>query len=312
MDRSIQLYPGGAETFPCRYGEPMPPLPSSFVLAGPTASGKSQILLSLLLKFYKGEFARIWVYCPSFKLDPQYKPLRDYLDKMCDQAKEPLYFEEMNHAHLGRALNEQCEIVESCRKRKVKAPQVCVVLDDLGDQGDVLASRRGGKSGGSWLTTLACRGRHLQVTWIVSAQKLNSVGLIVRANARSISCWRLRNQKEVECLALEMTAYYPKETIMELYKYATSEAFSFLFVRLDAKTRRDAFWLRFESRLVPETSDDDKDGPGTVVNGAGHPVEKPRSKRTAVRQEGDALQDAGKTAQALKRNPVRPHTEPRK
>ena len=184
MNRTIQLYPGGAETFPCRYGEPLPPLPSSFILAGPTASGKSQILLSLLLKFYKGEFARVWVYCPSFKLDPQYKPLRDLLDSMCDQSKEPLYFEEMNHAHLGKVLDEQREIVESCRKRKVKAPQVCVVLDDLGDQGDVLATRRGGKSEGSWLTTLACRGRHLQVTWIVSAQKLNQVGLTVRANAR--------------------------------------------------------------------------------------------------------------------------------
>ena len=102
------------------------------------------------------------------------------------------------------------------------------------------------------------------------------------------------------------------KTIMQLYNYATSEAFSFLFVRLDARTRRDAFWLRFESRLVPETSDEDKDGPGTVVDGAGHPVEKPRSKRTAVRQEGDALPDTGKTAQALKRNPVRSHTSSRK
>ena len=114
-------------------------------------------------------------------------------------------------------------------------------LDDLGDQGDILASRRGGKSGGSWLTTLACRGRHLQVTWIVSAQKLNTVGLIVRANARSLCCWRLRNRKECEILASEMSGFYPKKTIMELYKYATSEAFSCLFVRLDAKTRRDVF-----------------------------------------------------------------------
>ena len=194
----------------------------------------------------------------------------------------------------------------------MKAPQVCVVLDDLGDQGDVLASRRGGKSGGSWLTTLACRGRHLQVTWIVSAQKLNQVGLTVRANVRCMCVWRLRNHKEIEILGEEMSGFYPKETIMQLYNHATSEAFSFLFVRLDAKTRRDAFWLRFESRLVPETSDEDKDGPGTVVDGAGHPVEKHRSKRTAVRQEGDALPDTGKTAQTLKRNPVRSHTEPRK
>ena len=37
---------------------------------------------------------------------------------------------------------------------------------------------------------------------------------------------------------------------MELYKYATSEPYSFLFVRLDAKTRDDMFWLRFEKKLA--------------------------------------------------------------
>ncbi len=107
----------------------------------------------------QGCFARIRIFCPSIKLDPQYKPLRDYLEKMTDQKKEPLMFEEMDHAHLGKILDEQREIVDACRKRKVKPPQVLLILDDLGDQGDVLASRRGGKSGGSWLTTLACRSR---------------------------------------------------------------------------------------------------------------------------------------------------------
>ena len=37
---------------------------------------------------------------------------------------------------------------------------------------------------------------------------------------------------------------------MEFYKQATSEPFSFLFVRLDAKTREETFWLRFEKRLT--------------------------------------------------------------
>jgi hypothetical protein len=33
-----------------------------------------------------------------------------------------------------------------------------------------------------------------------------------------------------------------------------------MFVRLDAKTRRDMFWLRFEARLLPkEESEDDGD-----------------------------------------------------
>ena len=35
---------------------------------------------------------------------------------------------------------------------------------------------------------------------------------------------------------------------LALLDYATAEPFSFLLVRLDAKTRKDAFWLRFEKK----------------------------------------------------------------
>ena len=63
--------------------------------------------------------------------------------------------------------------------------------------------------------------------------------------------WRLRNHKKVETLCEELSGVYDKETIMELYKHATAEPFSFLCVRLDAKTREDMFWLRFEKRLTP-------------------------------------------------------------
>ncbi len=212
-------------------------------------------------------------------------------------------FEEMDHAHLGKILDEQREIVEACRKRKVKPPQVLLILDDLGDQGDVLASRRGGKSGGSWLTTLACRSRHLCLTWICSVQKLNQAGLTIRANTRCMCVWRLRNHKEIEILAEEMSGFYPKDVIMDLYTHATSEPYSFLFVRLDAKTRRDAFWLRFESRLVPETSEDDKDGPGSLDRSARQPLAEQRSEPTTVQQAGSNLPNSGTRGKALKRDP---------
>jgi replicative superfamily II helicase len=72
----IKLFPGAAETIPCHAGAPFPDLPSSFLLAAPTASGKTMILLNLLLRYYKDQFARIWFFSPSIKLDPQYAPLR--------------------------------------------------------------------------------------------------------------------------------------------------------------------------------------------------------------------------------------------
>jgi hypothetical protein len=164
-------------------------------------------------------------------------------------------FEDLHQDVLGKLLDEQRSITETCRKRKIKPPQVCVVLDDLADRGDILTKRQGGNSG-SWMVSLATRGRHFGVTWIISS---HLVGTVIRKNVRCMCVWRLRNHKEVQTLCEELSGAYDAQTIMDLYNYATTEPFSFLFVRLDAKTRRDAFWLRFESRLAIEESDDGLD-----------------------------------------------------
>ena len=249
---AIHVYGGAAETIPCPYGEPFPDLPTSFILAAPTASGKTMIILNLLLRYYKDQFARIWVFSPSIKLDPQYEPLRKYLERMSNQDTEPLMFEDLDQQVLGRILNDQRQIVEECRKRMQQSPNVCLVLDDLADRGDILQKRQGAASGGSWLVTLATRGRHFGVSWIVSSQVLNLVGTVIRKNCRCMCVWRLRNHKEVETLCEELSGVYDKDTLMQLYRTATADPYSFMFVRLDAKTRETMFWLRFEARLVPE------------------------------------------------------------
>ncbi len=247
------------------------------------------IILNILLRYYKDMFARIWFFSPSIKLDPQYAPLRKCLEKMSDQQKEPTMFEDLHQEVLGKLLDEQRSITEACRKRKMKPPQVCVVLDDLADRGDILTKRQGGNQG-SWMVSLATRGRHFGVTWIISSQVLNLVGTVIRKNVRCMCVWRLRNHKEVETLCEELSGVYDKQTVMDLYNHATSEPFSFLFVRLDAKTRRDMFWLRFESRLAIEESDDGLDD----GERAPEPVRENRSKPSEKAQRPQRAPGSGK------------------
>ena len=256
---AIHVYGGAAETIPCPFGPPFANLPTSFILAAPTASGKTMIILNLLLRYYRDMFSRIWFFSPSIKLDPQYQPLRKYLEKMCDQDKEPLMFEDLDQQALSRILEDQRQICEECRKRKHPIPQVCVVLDDLADRGDILQKRQGAASGGSWLVTLATRGRHFGCTWIVSSQVLNLVGTVIRKNCRCMCVWRLRNAKEVETLCEELSGVYSKDVLLDLYREATAEPYSFLFIRLDAKTRQEMFFLRFEAALVPESEDPEEE-----------------------------------------------------
>jgi hypothetical protein len=160
-----------------------------------------------------------------------------------------------------------------------------VILDDLADRGDILQRRQGGTSGGSWLVTLATRGRHFGVTWIISSQCLNLVGTVIRKNVRCMCIWRLRNYKEIETLCEELSGVYDKNTILELYKHATADPYSFLFVRLDAKTREDMFWLRFEKRLTLINADAD--------NADGRPLDGSSAGLQQVRSNGQgAVQQA--------------------
>jgi hypothetical protein len=77
----VHVY-GNGSTVECPHGLPFPSLPSSWIFSGPTSSGKSQAWLSLILRVYKGMFARVYVFSPSIYVDDSYVELRKYLDKM--------------------------------------------------------------------------------------------------------------------------------------------------------------------------------------------------------------------------------------
>ena len=63
--------------------------------------------------------------------------------------------------------------------------------------------------------------------------------------------WRLRNAKEVETLCEELSGVYDKTTLLEMYRTATAEPFSFMFVRLDAKTRETMFFSQIRASPRP-------------------------------------------------------------
>ena len=114
---AIHLYGGASETVPSPHGEPFADLPTSFILAAPTASGKTMIIRNLLLRYYKDCFQRIWFFSPSIKLDPQYQPLRKYLEKMADR-EEQLMFEDFDHQALGRILEDQNRSAKNAARGK--------------------------------------------------------------------------------------------------------------------------------------------------------------------------------------------------
>ena len=131
-----------------------------------------------------------------------------------------------------------------------------IVVDDMADRADVLNKRSGARNGGSHIMSLSVRGRHSCISFIVSTQALNLCCLPIRKNVRNIVQYRARSQREVDGLVEELAAVYNKDTVRAIYEYAVNDQpYSFLNVKLDAADKKDMFWLRWESRIIPEDLD---------------------------------------------------------
>ena len=60
--------------------EVAPKLPFSMIITGPSGSGKGILLQSLTLDIYRDVFARVYVWSPSVSIDPNWTPVKRYIE----------------------------------------------------------------------------------------------------------------------------------------------------------------------------------------------------------------------------------------
>ena len=90
------------------------------------------------------------------------------------------------------------------------------------------------------------------ISTITATQKFSAIHPIIRVNATELYIYRLRNYRDLETFIEEVSAVADKKTLLELYHMATNEPYSFLYVKLTAKTKDDMFYIRFDKKLIIE------------------------------------------------------------
>ena len=88
-------------------------------------------------------------------------------------------------------------------------------------------------------------------------------------------------KREVDGLVEELAAVYDKDTIRAIYEFAVNDQpYSFLNVKLDAADKKDMFWLRWESRIIPEDIDIEESDAEPLHDSSRAPqrVREPRSR----------------------------------
>ncbi|CAE7604416.1 unnamed protein product [Symbiodinium pilosum] len=157
------------------------------MLVGPSKSGKSTALVSMILEQYRDCFERIIIFSPSINVDDSWRPVKRYIEEVMK--------------------------VPTDREQQLKMKQLYQILVVIDDHADSPALHK--KTGDAALDTLFIRGRHFQISTIVSTQKLRLNA--VRVNSQFYMDWRLRNQLEKDSLLEELTALLPKRDLEAIY-----------------------------------------------------------------------------------------------
>ena len=217
----------------------LPDLNLRFAFAGTSGSGKGVAMLDLLLRHYRGVFARVYLYSKSATIDRNWDPLRKYVEKTLgvDQKEEKTFFDEFDPQALQQQMDLQMQVAEYAKKSGTKQiPQVLWIFDDLVDDERVMHNNH------NLIATLAIRSRHFGGNLWVATQKFRALANVIRINLTGLFIWpALSNRLERKAIIEEISGHYSQDQIEEMLQHVSKRPHGFLFVNLKAKDPADMF-----------------------------------------------------------------------
>ena len=101
---TVKLFPSPEYTSKQPKDPVVPKLPMTGILLGPSKSGKTVALISMILEQYRGCFERIYLFSPSINVDDGWRPVKKYIEETMKVPvnREQTYFEGGTSRHCAR------------------------------------------------------------------------------------------------------------------------------------------------------------------------------------------------------------------
>ena len=110
------------------------------------------------------------------------------------------------------------------------------------------------------METLFVRSRHFGVSCWCDSQALKLLSPSVKLNLAGMALSRLRSMHDLESFLSEYSALgIDKKELMAMYRVATKDQYSFLYVNLLARDLAQMFFKPFEARLIPGKRNEEQD-----------------------------------------------------
>ena len=226
----------------------VPRIPFRSIIVASSTGGKTVLIQNLILDVYRDCCSRSFIFSPSVNTDPTFVEVKKYIrkDMKVDDTKEQVYFEHYNPEELERVIDTQTKIITYMKDHKIhKLHSILIVIDDHAD--DLTFVRHS-----KLLHGLATRGRHQAINLVLSTQKYRSLANIIRLNASSLYIFKLKNQSELDAFIEENSALVDKKTLLDMYKEAVKEPYSFFYININSKDINKTFHIRFEKAFQLE------------------------------------------------------------
>ena len=230
---------------------------ANHIILGPSKSGKSVLWQSMLLDGYRGCFSRIFLFTPSGNVDDSLEPIKKYIEELGHDVRSegPYIFEELDPAVIKGILKKQEKIHDTLKHKVYKdknfkgrkwLPQILIVISDHAD------NPRAVHRAGGILETLFVRARHFGCSTWTDSQALKLLSPSVRLNIAGLAIFRLRSNHDLDSI-MEFTALgITKEELLAMYREATQDMYSFLYVNMLERDISRMFFRKFSARLMPK------------------------------------------------------------
>ena len=162
----------------------LPNPPMSLLMVGPKGSGKSNLILRLLFgnrcskgdknkfgKFYRHFFSKVYIFSPSWKLDPKMKRCKIPDEQIFEDA-------ELYPQIIETILGTQVDSIEEDGKEATE--HILMVFTDLAGQKGVFNQAKG------IMNKLAFNLRHYKVSIIIDTQSLRQINPAFRGNLSGV------------------------------------------------------------------------------------------------------------------------------
>tara|TARA_R110000823_G_scaffold280302_2_gene398523 strand:+ start:542 stop:1279 length:738 start_codon:yes stop_codon:yes gene_type:complete len=214
----------------------LPSLPSLLLIVGSVRSAKSNLICNLLMnpEMYKDKFDIVRVCSTTLHQDHKGKLLNKYFD-----ATDTYSDDIIEEIKVGQSKYMATDI---------ERPTYCLVMDD------VLTQDFSKQNAVSFFST---RFRHYIDMYILATQSFRAVSGLIRNNATDVIITKQQNQKELLKIIEEYGPLFPtsegamdgEKNMMELYKRAHKERYSFLYLKL-SENPPHAF-IQFTEQIYP-------------------------------------------------------------